>query len=137
MAQLFYETIHAVNCRDYTVEQLNAWAPSPPEPLVWGQSFAGRDAWAAVCQGVPVGFADMDPSGYLDRLYVHKDFQGHGIATALCDLLEMRTTASVLTVYASITARPFFLRRGYQVVHLNTVERHGVQLQNFLMEKRL
>ena len=30
----------------------------------------------------------MDADGYLDRLYVHKDYQGRGVATALCDALE-------------------------------------------------
>ena len=26
MAQLFYNTVHSVNVKDYTEEQLNAWA---------------------------------------------------------------------------------------------------------------
>lgn len=29
-----------------------------------------------------VGFADMDADGYLDRLYVHKGYQGRGVAAA-------------------------------------------------------
>ena len=34
-----------------------------------------------------VGFRDMDSTGYLDRLYVHKDYQKKGIAAAICDRL--------------------------------------------------
>lgn len=58
--------------------------------------------------GVTVGFADMDADGYLDRLYVHKDYQGRGVATALCDALEQAVQCEAYTTHASITARPFF-----------------------------
>ena len=40
-----------------------------------------------------------------------------------------------ITVHASITARPFFEKRGYRLVRSQTVERRGVQMQNFHMEK--
>ncbi len=78
----------------------------------------------------------MDSSGYLDRLYVHKDCQGRGIASALCDALEASVPAEAYTTHASITARPFFLRRGYRVVREQRVERGGVLLTNFVMEKQ-
>lgn len=39
--------------------------------------------------------------------------------------------------FASITARPFFERRGYVVLRENVVARAGVRLTNFLMEKDL
>ncbi|MGP2526762.1 GNAT family N-acetyltransferase [Acidaminococcus sp. LBK-2] len=29
------------------------------------------------------GFGDLAPSGYLDRLFVHKDYQRRGFATAI------------------------------------------------------
>ena len=81
------------------------------------------------------GFADMDQAGYLDRLYVHRDFQRRGIATALCDALEAACPCARYTTHASITARPFFLARGYRVVRAQQVERRGVKLTNFVMEK--
>lgn len=34
------------------------------------------------CRKRTNGFADMDADGYLDRLYVHKDYQGRGGAAA-------------------------------------------------------
>ena len=40
-----------------------------------------------------------------------------------------------VTTHASITARPFFEKRGYRVVKEQQVERHGVLLTNFVMEK--
>lgn len=65
--------------------------------------------------GVIVGFGDMSPNGYPDRLYVHRDFQRRGTARAICDELE-RFAGGRVTTHASITAKPFFLNRGYRVV---------------------
>ena len=86
--------------------------------------------------GEILGFADMDGAGYLDRLYVHKDHQGRGVATALCSALEAACPVKNFTTHASLTARPFFESRGYQVLRRQTVVRHGISLENFVMEKR-
>ena len=40
-----------------------------------------------------------------------------------------------ILVHASITARPFFEKRGYRVIKEQKVERQGVLLTNFVMEK--
>lgn len=58
------------------------------------------------------GFGDIDETVYLDRLFVHKDYQKHGIVTSLCDELEKQVTGHRITVHATITAKPFFEKRG-------------------------
>ena len=40
-----------------------------------------------------------------------------------------------ITVYASITAKPFFQNRGYMVQRQQQVERNGVWLTNYVMRK--
>lgn len=84
--------------------------------------------------GVIVGFGDMSPNGYPDRLYVHGDFQQRGTARAICDELE-RFAGGRVTTHASITAKPFFLNRGYRVVREQEVIRRGVAMKNYVMEK--
>ena len=134
---LFYDTVHAVNAADYSPEQLDAWADGAPDEDRWNRSLLAHHSLVAVEDGgLIVGFGDIDGTGYLDRLYVHKDRQGLGIATALCDRLERAVDAPVLTTHASITARPFFEGRGYRVLREQRVERHGVQMTNYVMEKR-
>ena len=86
---LFFDTVHTVNARDYSPEQLDAWAGGRPDTEAWGRSLSEHFTLVAETSGIISGFGDIDNSGYLDRLYVHKDFQGMGIATALCDRLEM------------------------------------------------
>lgn len=137
ICSLFYETVHTVNARDYTAEQLRVWAPREPDKQRWHRSLLAHRAYVARAGGILVGFGDIADDGYLDRLYVHKDYQRRGVATALCRVLESRVEAPRLTVHASITARAFFERRGYTVISRQEVVLHGVSLTNFVMEKLL
>ena len=83
-----------------------------------------------------VVFGDIDKTGYLDMLFVHKDFQGQGIASAICDRLEETITTDKITTHASITAKPFFEKRGYKTVKEQQVIRNVIQLTNYVMEKQ-
>ncbi|MGL4736269.1 MAG: GNAT family N-acetyltransferase [Cellulosilyticaceae bacterium] len=136
LAELFYNTVHTVNARDYTKEQLDVWATGQVDLEKWNQSFQAHDSIVAVDEGIIIGFGDIDHTGYLDRLYVHKDYQNKGVATAICEKLE-QTTQGVIMTHASITARPFFEKRGYKVIKEQQVVRQGVVLTNFVMEKKL
>ena len=118
LAKLFYDTVHFVNCKDYTKEQLDVWATGEVDMERWNASFLEHDSFVAIEKDRIVGFGDIDRTGYLDRLYVHKDVQGKGIATALCEKLENAVSATKIVTHASITARPFFEKRGYLLICL-------------------
>lgn len=135
LAELFYETVHTVNAAHYTPDQLDAWADGKVDLEAWDSSFREHYTLVAEEEGKIIGFGDIAADGYLDRLYVHRLHQRQGIAAALCDRLEQTVKGSIVT-HASITARPFFEARGYRVVKQQQVERHGVLLTNFVMEKQ-
>ena len=134
ITELFYNTVHTVNSKDYTEEQLTAWATGKVDLEQWNRSLQEHFSLIAVDDGRIVGFGDMDSTGYLDRLYVHKDYQRKGIATALCDALEKMVPNKIIT-HASITAKPFFENRGYKVITEQQVVRQNISLTNFIMEK--
>lgn len=139
LARLFYGSVHGVCLGDYTQEQVDVWADGTADPAVWERSFLQHRTLVARLGGEIVGFADLD-GNYLDRLYVHRDFQRRGVAKALVSALEELAKAqgeTRMTVHASITARGFFEKRGWQVVKAQQVERKGVLLTNFVMEKAL
>lgn len=136
MAELFYNTIHEINARDYTKQQLDVWATGNIDLVAWDKSFLEHITLIAEENSAIVGFGDIDSCGYLDRLYVHKDYQNKGIATAIVNQLEQLNSAPIFTTYASITAKPFFEKCGYGVVRENKVIRNGVELLNYFMEKR-
>ena len=135
ICELFYRTVHTVNAIDYTPAELDAWADGAPDKARWDKDFTERGALVAETDGKLAGFADMDSSGYLDRMYVAADCVRKGVGRALLEALEARSTAAVYTTYASITATPFFLKAGYVIIRENTVTRRGVTMKNYLMQK--
>ena len=72
-------------------------------------------------------------------MFVHKDFQGEGIATMLLEEIERYAiTAGItrITSEVSLTARPFFEKRGYKLVKEQQIERQGILLTNYVMIKK-
>ena len=134
--ELFYNTVHTVNAKDYTKEQLDVWATGKVELEKWDKSFQEHFTVVAVDEEIIVGFGDIDKTGYLDRLYVHHDYQKKGVATAICNELE-KVVQSNITTYASITAKPFFEKRGYMVEEEQKRKANQLSLTNFWMAKQM
>jgi len=140
---LFYETVHSVNLKDYSQLELDAWAPRDEKESKmksWKESLDRNITFVTKVNDKIVGFSDLTHTGHLDRLYVHKDYQGQGIATALVNMLESeakKLNLLEIDTEASITAKPFFEHGGYKIVCSQTVERKGVTLTNFKMIKKL
>lgn len=138
---LFRATVHAVNARDYSPAQLDAWAPDDEEHRRrLAERLESQQLYGVRENGMLVGFGSLDCEGELDMLYVSESRQGLGIATALAAALEQEAHTRgcrVIRTYASLTARPFFESRGYSVVRENIAVRCGVELKNLLMEKPL
>lgn len=136
LTELFYDTVHKINIKDYSVQQVNAWADGNIDLKKWNDSFLSHHTVIAGINTVIVGFGDIDKTGYLDRLYVHHNYQRLGIAAALCDELECSVNTPKIFTHASITARGFFEKRGYKVINKQQVQRHNVFLTNYVMEYR-
>lgn len=137
LAELFYETVHTVNAKDYTEQQLNVWATGNVDLKKWDETLKEHYTIIAIKNDIIVGFGDIDKSGYLDRLFVHKDYQKQGIACAICDELEQEFGGNKITSQVSITAKPFFEHRGYKIIKEQQVIRDGIPLTNYVMEKNL
>lgn len=135
IAYLFYNTVHCINAKDYTEDQLNVWATGNIHIDEWNESFLNNYTVVVEENGIIIGFGDINNEGYLDRLYVHKDYQNIGVATAICDRLEKKYEVERITTHASITAKSFFEKRGYRVMKKQFVKRDGVRLMNYIMEK--
>lgn len=137
LAKLFFQTVHSINAKDYTKEQLDVWATGNVDLNEWDESFEKHHTVIATDNDKIVGFGDIDSSGYLDRLFIHKNHQNEGIATAICDELESSVNGKKVITHSSITAKSFFEKRGYKVKKEQTVVRKGISLTNFIMEKEM
>lgn len=140
LLKLFRDTVRRVNAADYTPEQIGAWASEAITPEEWEARFAGRFTLVAEAEGEPIGFAELEPGGRIDRLYVSADHQRRGIGHALLAALISEAEARglpLLTVEASLTAKPFFEAHGFSVITRQEVVCRGVTMENYRMERPL
>ncbi len=137
LTELFYYTVHKINIKDYSKEQVNVWADGNINLSKWNDSFLSNYTIIAEINKIIVGFGDINKIGYLDRLYVHYNFQHQGIATAICNKLEQNINTSKIITHASITARVFFEKRNYKVIKKQQVQRQNIFLTNYIMELEL
>ncbi|MGN0804939.1 MAG: GNAT family N-acetyltransferase [Candidatus Coproplasma sp.] len=133
VSQLFYSTVNCINAKHYSPKQLDAWTRNSDCLRTRQNDLLKQRTLIAVKDGVIVGFGSIDNSGCLDLLFTHKDYQHQGIATALCNELEKGYVQ--IKTFSSITAKPFFINRGYVVNKEHEVERLSVKLKNFEMIK--
>lgn len=140
IVQLYFDTIHTVNRRNYTDEQLVAWAPGVPDETQWSKRYETRITFVAEKNSVITGFAELEPTGHIDCFYCHHAYQRRGIGTLLLNRLEQEARSlglEQLFTEASITAKPFFESMGFYTLQKNQILRNDVTLINFSMEKRL
>ena len=142
IASLFIDTIRNINIRDYTPEQINAWIHGVEnwDLEKWKKSFLNKMVFVAEENTQIVGFGELESNGHVDRFYVHKDYIGRGVGRKIYQEIEAKAIAlniEKLFVEASITAKPFFQKRGFSLVRKQIVVRNDVGLANFVMIKHL
>jgi putative acetyltransferase len=138
--KLFYDTITTVNAADYNTEQITAWAAGRDNIARWEARIREQYFYVAEKDGSVAGFASITTGGYLDVLFVSKDFQRQGVAKLLINRIEQTAKElriATITSDVSITARPFFEKCGFRVITQQSVEVRGVILTNFKMAKNI
>lgn len=139
MRKLFRATVLTVNSKDYTKEEVEDWASCGDSVEHWKELLAKNNYIGAIDgQGGIVGFSSMNAEGYLHSMFVHKDWQGKGVATLLLSEVEKiarRYGVHKISVEVSVTARPFFEKHGYKVVKEQKAKANRLYLTNYVMEK--
>jgi putative acetyltransferase len=132
--------VHRVASRDYTPEQLSAWAPTEPDREAWTIRMRSLQPFVAEVGGVIAGYADVQPTGYIDHFYVSADFPRQGVGRLLMQRIHeeaARLGIAELRADVSRTAQPFFVRLGFEIVEQRFPLRQGVTIPNALMSKTL
>jgi putative acetyltransferase len=140
IAQLFHDAVREINIRDYSSNQVKAWAPDNIHFRNWAKICSERLTYVADDEGVIAGFGELELSGHIDCFYCHKNYQRMGISSQIYRAIETKARElgmNRLYTEASITAKPFFLHMGFEIIREQQVERRGETFVNYAMEKFL
>ena len=135
--ELFRSTILSVNLKDYPSEQVECWAARGEDASVWEERINEQYFILAEENNTILGFAALKLSGYLNSMFVHRDYQGKGVASLLLKKIEeyaRMKDISEITADVSITAQPFFSKKGYVILEKQTVC-IGISMTNYKMSK--
>lgn len=140
---IFHDAVLAGTSAHYTRSQRVAWAGGRIAPPGWVTRLRRQHTLVATQDGRVLGFMSMatneDNSGYIDLAFVMPTLMGSGIATRIYAALEdwaLKVGLTRFTTEASHLARPFFIRQGWTVEAMQTVDIRGQLLENFRMVKQ-
>ena len=137
---LFYNTTHTINIRDYTSDQVSAWAPDNPDMSVWKSKMSSINPFVAEMNDVIVGYSNLQSSGLIDHFFCHHNYKSLGIGKALMShIFEQGKDRGIhrFCSEVSITAKPFYEHFGFLVVKEQIFEVRGQNLTYYIMEKKL
>ena len=138
VVKLITETVHTVCTDDYTKEELDAWAPSNFDIKKFKGNLSPCLNLVALEEGKLVGFISMERSGYINRLYTHKDYLRRGIATALYHKAEdwaRENGICEISLDSSRTAKGFYLKLGFKKSGISVINHQDVVFRNTVMKK--
>lgn len=140
---LFQASVRGLAARDYIPEQIDAWSPqeiSDDMRWQWASRIHANKPWVAEVESEVAGFADLQPTGYIDLFFVAASFARQGIGTALMTHLEGVAAGQGigrLFAHVSLTAQPFFMRHGFRIEAERLTIVRNVPLRNAVMSKLL
>ena len=138
--ELFRKTVHEVCKKDYSPEQLNAWAPEHIDLEKWTSRLKNSFAVVADVEGRICGFASLTADGCVDMFYVAAHTQGLGVGAQLLGKLEeeaKRTGIQELHGDVSLTARAFFKQMGFTIEKEYSKFLGDIEFRNAIMVKML
>lgn len=139
---VFEQSVRNSCKKDYTPEQIEAWVQRA-SPERWQELFTSGLQFIVAEETKSfriTGFTSFNSQGYLHSMFILPQFCGRGIATLLLDFAEefaRNNHIPNLFSEVSITARPFFEKRGFIVEQEQLVKVNNVEMDNFRMRKSL
>jgi GNAT superfamily N-acetyltransferase len=137
---LLYETVHKMNCKDYSQAQIEARAPPQKVLYQWKHRLKRTNPFVAEESGELIGFAELDENGYMDCFYCAQNWQRKGVGSTLLRAIEIEASKQGiprLYAEASITGKGFFEKKGFAVEGERIVSLRGEQFATYTVSKRV
>jgi putative acetyltransferase len=138
---VFHSTVHGIASRDYSREQVEAWAPTEVTDelsRLWTRKLRTIRPFVVEMDSTIAAYGDIQANGYIDHFFVSASFARRGVGTFLMRFLLDKAVAEnipELSSDVSVTAQPFFARFGFRVVEHRVAVMRGVALPNALMRR--
>lgn len=154
--EMYRQTVFTVNAKDYTPAQIKVWADGALNLQRWEAAI--KDQYFVLAEehttpglksdpslkkegsNIVAGFSSLAKEGYLDFMYVSKDFQRCGVASKLLAAIEQKAKEqknSEIYSHVSKTAKGFFQKMGYEHKEDISDLYKGELFINALMVKKL
>jgi len=136
---LYRDTIIAVNSKDYSEAQIKIWSGTFVNVDSLLKKISDQYFLVAEANGQIIGFSSLQHDGLLYFMYVHKDFQGIGVAGKLLEgIIEKAKKIKLKEIvsHVSITAKPFFEKKGFEKDGEIINKIHEVEFVNSIMIKK-
>jgi len=138
--RLFFNTIHKINIENYTKYQIEAWAPSDLDKLIWKNKIIEINPYVAIKDSKIIGYADIQSNGLIDHFFCHYKYQRIGVGSKLFKYIENKAKENAIIELhseVSVTAQPFFSSMGFKIIEEQTLLIRGQKLKNYKMRKKL
>ena len=139
LLDLFEQSVRRLGPAHYSPDQVEQWARGAHHPGLASQ-LREHHGWVIEQDDVPLGFATLSDDGHLSLLYVSPDHPRQGLGTLLLERVLAAANQmglGSLTTEASAFSLALFLRHGFLLTGLETVERGGVQFIRHRLHCRL
>jgi putative acetyltransferase len=140
LAELFRDAVMHLAASHYDEAGRVAWAASADDLDAFGARLTQGLTLVAVSSDAVAAFGQLHPADHVSMLYTAPAFAGQGIAWTLLARFEAVARAAgtpVLTAHASASAKRSFERAGFHVLEEENLDRNGVSLKRFRMQKPL
>ena len=137
---VYFSAIHEIAARDYTKEQIDAWAPADLDQELWRNHMFKIRPFVVELHDEIVGYADVQENGYIDHFFVSGRNPRQGVGALLMDRIHQEAKVlglKEMTSDVSRTAQPFFAHYGFQIAEQRYPVRRGVMIPNASMRKKL
>ena len=140
VVRLFTDSVHELTATAYDETQRFAWASRTPDLDSWQQRLESLETLVAEEGDRLAGFISFDLKGHIDLIFTAPNYARRGVASALyreCETLLAEQGVKELYTEASVVARPFFQRHGFEVQEQQQATVRGAHFLRYVMRKQI
>ncbi len=128
MQRLFYQTVTIYGSKIFTKSEINEYSKLARNKNYWKNKFRSDFVYNAKLNGEVIGSFLLNRDGTIDYLFVHQNYQGHGIAMDLYETLEkvaLDADIKRLTTKINKITQPFFEKKGFTIIEDIVLSENG------------